>query len=45
MKAIYYRIRLDVSKADTQSEIIVKQNDTHSRIVRANLSNGSEPYS
>lgn len=44
MKAIYYRIRLDVSKADTQSEIIVKQNDTHSRIVRANLSNGSEPY-
>lgn len=44
MNAIQYRIRLDVSKADNQSEIVVKQNDTRSRVVRAYLSNGSKPY-
>lgn len=44
INAIEYRIRLDVSKADHQSEIVVKQNDTRTRVVRAYLSNGSKPY-
>lgn len=44
INAIEYRIRLDVSKADHQSEIVVKQNDTRTRVVRAYLSNGSKAY-